>query len=226
MCCGILIHSLFVFLFPIVFILSGIQFHCNPISLFHLEKQLLRHCFRSNLNNCWTIPQTRRANSKWCLPLSFFICLFYSLYNSNCNLGPSLHYLNTTKLNKSCCFSLLYLHLSSDNPVTATCESSPFTAHSICPPTQQHHVVLMSFVWERHFIKCYLSPTPHIFTRPWSRMCVGVLPWECADRKVLGKAFDCALWSDTQYNQCGQSMSDKPECIMKPIEEAELNQRQ
>lgn len=53
--------------------------------------------------------------------------------------------------------------------------------------------------------------------------CVGVLPWEGLDITAVGKSHwrRIVIW----YNQCGQSMSDKPEYTSKPIEEVELKQR-
>lgn len=56
---------------------------------------------------------------------------------------------------------------------------------------------------------------------------VGVFPWDgtAIVLGLQGEATDSGLWSDAQYNQCGQSMSDKREYIMAPAVEAEWNQR-
>lgn len=57
----------------------------------------------------------------------------------------------------------------------------------------------------------------HHCENEYNHLCVGVFPCEHVAIQYREKPLT-ELWSDTQYNQCGQSMSDKPEYIMKPTE--------
>lgn len=157
-------------LFCLEFSFIVIQSH-----FFIWKKQLLR---LRTFNNCWARAQMRRAKSKWSPLVSklFFIIYFtwnlflkfsyrltalnlYCSRNSSCNPSPNWHTGTQLKLKTFFSFALFYNDcIRGHTSCYCLLQSSPFTMHSTCPPTQQHHVLLTSFAQEQHFIKW--SPQP------------------------------------------------------------------